>query len=192
MRFSEFKIEDVFIITGRGIVLSGEILSGKINTGDYINIGLNPFLIIGIESFRKGGSGVSSRVGILIRTSDTNKSFPEIKEDLKQYNNTIASITTFDSLLPPSINTEELKYKYSTFNKDKSEQHIKYLQEEGLKAQLFCNSVLGMRPDIGFYIEVNGITISKDVFPKEYEQIVKAWSKVHEKLNEFKNKDNAE
>jgi hypothetical protein len=64
--------------------------------------------------------------------------------------------------------------------------HVTYLHEESLKAQLFCNSIIGMRPDIGFYIEVNGMTISKDVFPEEYEQIVKAWSKVHEKLNEFK------
>ena len=79
MRFSEFKIEDVFIITGRGIVLSGEIISGKINTGDYIEIGTNPFLIIGIESFRKGDTGVSSRVGLLIRTSSTNNNLSEIK-----------------------------------------------------------------------------------------------------------------
>ncbi len=104
----------------------------------------------------------------------------------------VASITTFDSLLLPALNLDKIQSKWSAFTTDKKELHEKYLQEESLKAQLFCNSVLGMRPDIGYYIEVNGITISKDVFPKEYEQITKAWSKVHEKLNEFKSERDVE
>jgi hypothetical protein len=185
MEVAKFKIDEAFNITGRGIVLTGDIESGEINSGDYIELGYNSILITGIEGFRKIDGSKPHRVGLLLRTGAEMK-----KEDFEIYYNITASITSRESLLPPAINLEEIQYKYSAFNKDKSEQHKKYLQEESLKAQLFCNSVIGMRPDIGFYVEVNGISISKDVFPKEYEQIIKAWSKVHEKLNEFKKDKN--
>jgi len=181
MEVAKFKIDDVFNITGRGIVLSGEIESGEINTGNYIELGYNSFLITGVEGFYMSKSVKPRRIGLVLRTvSEMNK------EDFKKYCNTVASITSRSSLLPPAINLEEIQYKWSAFTTDKKELHERYLQEESLKAQLFCNSVLGMRPGIGYYIEVNGITVSKDVFPEEYEQIIKAWSKVHEKLNEFK------
>lgn len=65
---AEFQIEDVFNITGRGTVITGRIISGTINNGDYILIEKKRYLIRGIEMFRKTFNTVTKgdNVGLLV------------------------------------------------------------------------------------------------------------------------------
>jgi len=69
-------IEDVFTITGRGTVVTGRIETGKIHTGDEVEIvGLRPTVkrtVTGVEMFRKildeGHAG--DNVGLLLRGTE--------------------------------------------------------------------------------------------------------------------------
>ena len=69
-----FRIEDVFIITGRGTVVTGRVDRGKVKVGDTVQIvGLNveplTTAVIGIEMFRqtKDEAIIGDNVGILLR-----------------------------------------------------------------------------------------------------------------------------
>lgn len=59
-----FKMEDAFMITGRGLVLSGTIISGTIHLGNHIIIEDKLIEIKGVELMRKIPS--SDNVGLLI------------------------------------------------------------------------------------------------------------------------------
>ena len=55
---SEFLIEDVFVINGRGLVVTGHVVTGKFSVGDSVRFIHNvsterPVTIRGIEKFRK-------------------------------------------------------------------------------------------------------------------------------------------
>ncbi|WEK59587.1 MAG: EF-Tu/IF-2/RF-3 family GTPase [Candidatus Microbacterium colombiense] len=55
---TEFTVEDVFTITGRGIVATGQVVSGALRVGDRVDVlreGLRvgESVITGIEMFRK-------------------------------------------------------------------------------------------------------------------------------------------
>ncbi|TSD63025.1 hypothetical protein FFF34_018935 [Inquilinus sp. KBS0705] len=53
-QIAKFKIEDVFIITGRGKVLAGNMLEGSVNAGNYLTLLINAedvlYKIEGIEA----------------------------------------------------------------------------------------------------------------------------------------------
>lgn len=68
------RVEDVFTITGRGTVVTGQVGSGRIRTGDKVGIFrggqlLSETTITGIEAFRKiiDSAETGDNVGILLR-----------------------------------------------------------------------------------------------------------------------------
>ncbi len=66
-------VEDVFYITGRGVVVTGQIERGKVKTGDTLEIvGSKPakaVTVIGVEAFRKQltEAEAGANVGLLLR-----------------------------------------------------------------------------------------------------------------------------
>ena len=66
-----FRIDDVFVITGRGTVVTGEVISGTIGINDIVRIqetGVQT-QVTGIEMFRKQCSVAypGDKVGVLLR-----------------------------------------------------------------------------------------------------------------------------
>lgn len=49
----QFQIEDVFSIRGKGIVATGNVISGTVSVGDYVLVNNKPCKVLGIEQFRK-------------------------------------------------------------------------------------------------------------------------------------------
>ena len=65
-----------------------------------------------------------------------------------------------------------------------------YIKEQYQRLQLLGSNITPLRPDVGFYTTVDGLEISEDYFPEEYEQIENAWSSVAKKIKELnQNKD---
>ena len=62
------------MISGRGIVLSGRVVSGEISKGDEINIGGETFLITGVEAFSGSFGRTNHNIGLLIRAPFHDKS----------------------------------------------------------------------------------------------------------------------
>ena len=74
--FSEFRItvEDVFTITGRGTVITGQVESGEVRVGDTLRIQrvngqIGTTVVTGIEQFRKmlDYAKTGDNVGMLLR-----------------------------------------------------------------------------------------------------------------------------
>jgi translation elongation factor EF-Tu-like GTPase len=63
-----FKFEDVFSVTGRGVVITGRIVEGNIDKTCLILMGDKRLSISGIEMFRKlmDGAGPGDNVGLLL------------------------------------------------------------------------------------------------------------------------------
>jgi len=91
--------------------------------------------------------------------------------------------TGIGNVIADELKLKIIQNKWSFSNPEKYE---KYLKDTKLKSTLLCNSIIPMRPDIGFYIKVNGNDIAKDVFPEEYEAIIKALDSVFKKLEKIK------
>lgn len=90
-----FKSEDVFNITGRGLVITGHILIGAIHIGDSIKIGDKYFVIKGVESFsRNFGTSLPTddHIGILI-TDQTKDEFIKTNGDMLGDNHEIKSFS---------------------------------------------------------------------------------------------------
>ena len=66
-----------------------------------------------------------------------------------------------------------------------------YIKEQYQHLQLLGNNITPLRPGIGFYVTVDGLEISEDIFPEEYEQIQNAWGSVVEKIKRL-NQNNDE
>ena len=70
MTLAEFIIEDCFVLTNRGIVLAGKLISGKITIGNKIEFELKNQLIskkiTGVEMIRTQFSMKMDNFGILI------------------------------------------------------------------------------------------------------------------------------
>ena len=65
-----------------------------------------------------------------------------------------------------------------------------YIKEQYQHLQLLGNNITPLRPGIGFYVTVDGLEISEDIFPEEYEQIQNAWGSVVKKIKRLnQNKD---
>ena len=63
-----------------------------------------------------------------------------------------------------------------------------YIKEQHQHLQLLSNNITPFRPSIGFYVTVDGLEISEDYFPEEYEQIQNAWYSAVKKIKKL-NKD---
>ena len=65
-----FKIEDVFIIRGRGTVVTGQVISGTLSLNDFVRIQENGLQtqVTGIEAFRKqlDVAMAGEKVGVLL------------------------------------------------------------------------------------------------------------------------------
>lgn len=54
---------------------------------------------------------------------------------------------------------------------------------------LLSAGIIPLRPDFGYYINVQGVDISEEIFPEEFETITNAYFSVNQKLKEhYKNK----
>lgn len=67
---AEFIIEDCFVITNRGIVLAGNLISGNITVGNKIEFEFNKKIIskkiIGVEMIRTQFTEKMNNLGLLI------------------------------------------------------------------------------------------------------------------------------
>ena len=59
-----------------------------------------------------------------------------------------------------------------------------YFEEQKKKLELLSNNIIPLRPDLGYYITVNGIDVSKLIFSEEYENILKSLNSVINKIKE--------
>lgn len=62
---------------------------------------------------------------------------------------------------------------------------VKWMNENSHKSQLLKYNIMSMNPDVGFYINVEGIEVSKDFFKEEYEQISKSYFSVLKKMDDY-------
>jgi len=68
-----------------------------------------------------------------------------------------------------------------------------YIKEQYQHLQLLSSGITPLRPGVGSYVTVDGLEISEDYFPEEYEQIENAWNSVAKKikeLNQIKDENN--
>ena len=63
-----------------------------------------------------------------------------------------------------------------------------YIKAQYQHLQLLGSNITPLRPGVGFYVTVDGLEISEDYFPEEYEQIQNAWNSAVKKIKEL-NKD---
>lgn len=83
----------------------------------------------------------------------------------------------------------KLTFNIMDYEENKKMRKENWLKKNAYKSQLFHSTIMSANPDLGFYINVNGLEISKDFFSEEYEQITKAYFSFIKKLDEhYKNK----
>lgn len=95
---AQFRIEDVFIITGRGVVVTGRLVgpNRSFSTGDIVTIGDKNYTIKGIEESKKTfGDLPGDNIGILINGD---------KEEIKRYLKDICDIRSISELRDDRIN----------------------------------------------------------------------------------------
>jgi len=74
------------------------------------------------------------------------------------------------------------------YEKYEEEVKEKWLSENSHKSQLIGNNIIPMRPGVGFFIKVENIDISENIFKEEYDMIIKGYFSVMKKLDEhYKN-----
>jgi hypothetical protein len=79
------------------------------------------------------------------------------------------------------INKEDYLKLQEEINKE-------WLNENCGKSQLLSSSILPLRPDIGYFINVNGIDIPKNIFTNEFNIISEVYYSVIDKLDKhYKN-----
>lgn len=94
-----FKFEDVFSVTGRGIVIVGTVIEGNIDKSCLVMMGDQQLSIRGFEQFRKlmDGAGPGDNVGILLG-SQTPLDF------VKKYRGTELIITNITEIREEKLN----------------------------------------------------------------------------------------
>ena len=60
-----------------------------------------------------------------------------------------------------------------------------YIKKQYQHLQLLGSNITPFRPGVGFYVTVDGLEISENYFPEEYEQIRNAWGSVVKKIKEL-------
>ena len=112
-------IEDVFSITGRGVVLSGKILQGSISVGDEVKIDGKNGVIAGIEKFRKlldSASSNDGQIGLLvsgIKHNDVTKD--SVVKKVIDEQNCIQEVTLNNDLDGNSVSNDIEKFHINTF-----------------------------------------------------------------------------
>jgi len=76
------------------------------------------------------------------------------------------------------------------YKKYKKELKKKWLDKNGYKSQILGNQLGSMNPEVGFYVNVNGIEVSEDFFKKEFSAISKAYNSVIKKMEKHYRKNN--
>jgi hypothetical protein len=95
-----------------------------------------------------------------------------------------------NDLIKVTADAKELYLNEQKELKRKKDAEMKiYMMCEGNKGLLMGTSILPMAPDIGEYIEVNGLRISKKVFPNEYYSFTEILDIVLEKIKNHKSKN---
>jgi hypothetical protein len=64
----------------------------------------------------------------------------------------------------------------------KEQNRQQWLDENCSKALLVSNRLIPLRPNMGYFVSVNGIDIGEDIFKDEYEAITEAYHSVMEKM----------
>tara|TARA_R100000541_G_scaffold10560_1_gene18426 strand:+ start:1409 stop:1621 length:213 start_codon:yes stop_codon:yes gene_type:complete len=64
-----------------------------------------------------------------------------------------------------------------------------YIKEQYQHLQLLGSNIIPLRPGIGYFTTVDGLEISEEYFPEEYEQIQNAWNSVVKKIKDLNQKD---
>ena len=64
-----------------------------------------------------------------------------------------------------------------------------YIKEQYQHLQLLGSNITPLRPGIGYFTTVDGLEISEEYFPEEYEQIQNAWNSVVKKIKDLNQKD---
>lgn len=82
---------------------------------------------------------------------------------------------------------ELIKKINNEYNKDQLKE---YLNKNSKKAKLFSTGMESLRPDIGYYINLDRLEIAQITFPEEYKQIRDALFDVIEKLKIYFDEEN--
>ncbi len=77
-----------------------------------------------------------------------------------------------------------------SWKKHQEECKEKWLNENSHKSQVMGNNFFHMRPDFGFFVTVQKIDISEDIFKQEYDLISQAYFSVMKKMDEHYRKHN--
>lgn len=67
----------------------------------------------------------------------------------------------------------------------KAERKEKWLEKNAKFSKLLCSRIMGLSPEIGYFIKVEGFQISQEFFPEEYRKITDAYNSVMNKLDEY-------
>ena len=69
---NEFEVQDVFSIMGRGTIVTGALLSGRLAKGMKVNVNGKEAMVEGIEAFRQkletvvAGDEAAKAIGVLL------------------------------------------------------------------------------------------------------------------------------
>jgi hypothetical protein len=74
------RIDEVFKITGRGVVASCKIIEGKVSVGDHVVLGVDEFMVTGVEMFCGGNN-----VGLILRSGDGD--MDKFKQEVLKFKN---------------------------------------------------------------------------------------------------------
>ena len=70
------------------------------------------------------------------------------------------------------------------YEKQKEKYKKLWMDINSYKSQTAVNNILPLRPDVGYYIKVEGLDVVKDYFPEEFKQIEDAYFSIMAKLDE--------
>ena len=78
------RIDEVFKITGRGVVASCKIIEGKVSVGDHVVLGVDEFMVTGVEMFCGGNVSITN-VGLILRSGDGD--MDKFKQEVLKFKN---------------------------------------------------------------------------------------------------------
>ena len=64
------------------------------------------------------------------------------------------------------------------------EHHKEYIKEQQNHLSLIGSNITPLHPHYGYFVTVDGLKISQDVFPEEFKTIQEMWHSVSKKLKQ--------